>query len=175
MRSMVLVMIAAVALATAGDAQARRAVVKPIRRIPPSVQVAQNAQSAKCEAVEFAAERTGKPYVDPKLSRFKGKLAHPPFSAYDTFTVTGEQSFTAQKGKAATAKMSSTLTVLLKNIITSQGKKPRLQMGIDVDDPSGTRFYSVSQRDVDSGDITFLSAGQDSKKRDLFIALVCTI
>lgn len=136
-------------------------------------QIAQNTPTAKCEIIEFLAETTDRPSVDPKLDALKAAFKKPPLSAWNTFTFTGSQSVTAPQSKAVTAKITSTVGLLLKGVAQGQGKKPRLSLHIDIDDAGGSRFYSTNV-DVDSGHTDIYSAGP-YKKGNLFVALTCKL
>lgn len=139
----------------------------------PSRVKAQAPPTAKCEIVEFLAENTDKASVDARLGKWRTALTKPPFTAYNTFTVLDLKTASTTKGRAQTVKMTSTLTLLLKNISTGSGQKSRLSYRIDIDDAAGNRWYGADV-DVDAGHADFYTAG-DHKSGKLFLALSCTL
>lgn len=164
----------AVLALSGGIAAARPA--PPERRAMPSatreVRLAQ-ASVSQCTATEILAtnEKQG---IDPKLERLKAKLTRPPFSAWDTFKLLGEQSIRAEKDRPASARLANggSVTLLFKDKLVVQGGKPRLRFGIDLDSAEGKRTVSTVVV-IDSGD-SLLFAGEPYKSGTYILALTCT-
>ncbi|MBI4508883.1 MAG: hypothetical protein HY698_04560 [Deltaproteobacteria bacterium] len=128
---------------------------------------------ADCTVTEIQASNEKKG-VDPKLERLKGKLTKPPFSAWDTFVRLGEPGIKPEKDKPATVKLitGGMLTVVFKDKLLSQGGRPRLRFGLDVDSKEGKRTVSTVVV-FDSGD-SVLIAGEPHGKGTYIMAFGCT-
>ena len=144
-------------------------------KLRPQIRVAEAPATAKCVVTEILATNEKKG-VDAKLDKLKGKLAKPPFSAWDTFKLIGEPAVTAEKDKPATATLATggKLTLLLKDKLVSQGGKSRLRVGIDVDDKAGKRTMSTVMV-FGAGDVHFPVAGTPYEKGVYIAGLSCAI
>lgn len=139
------------------------------------MRVAEAPAMAKCVVTEILATNDKKG-VDPKLDKLKGKLAKPPFSAWDTFKLLGEPTVSAEKDKPVTATLATggKLTLLLKDKLVSQGGKSRLRVSIDVDDKAGKRTLSTVMV-FGAGDVHFPVAGTPYDKGVYIAGLSCAI
>jgi hypothetical protein len=131
-----------------------------------------HAQTAQCVVTEIVAS-SDKKGLDPRLERLKAKLVRPPFSAWDTFVLVGEQSVSAERLKPATAPLTQgTLTLLYKDKMAAQGGRARLRFGVDLDNKQGRRSVSTVVA-FDAGD-PLLIAGEPVKGGTYILALGCT-
>lgn len=144
----------------------------PRLKRPAALKLAQASAAARCTVTEILATNDKKG-TDPKLEKLKGKLAKPPFSAWDTFVLLGDQELRAEKSKPVAAKLQTggALNLVYKDKLVSQGGKPRLRLGIDMDDKAGKRTVSTVVV-FDSGD-SLLFAGEPFKKGTYILALTC--
>ena len=130
------------------------------------------AQTAQCAVTEIVASNDKKG-IDAKLDRYKGKLTKAPFSAWDTFTLLGEQTVSAERGKPAQARLQGgTLTLLFKDKIAAQAGKARLRFGVELDNKQGRRSVSTVVA-IDSGE-PLLIAGEPYDKGTYILALGCS-
>ena len=128
--------------------------------------------SAQCSVLEVQATHEKKG-TDPKLDRFKSKLAKPPFSAYDTFKLLKEQSVTVERQKPASVPLTNgKLTLLFKEKMAASGGKFRLRFEVDLDSKEGRRVAS-SVVTFDSGD-GFTIGGEEKEGAAYVVALSCT-
>jgi len=172
MRRYGIVLAAAVTLCAAGS----RAGAEPGRvpRWPRRLILAQAAPSAQCEALEVLATTGPKKGVDAKLDKVKAKLQNPPFTAYDTFELAGDQNLTAAQNTPVAAKLATggKLTLLFKDVLVKQGGKARLRMGVDVDNAAGKRAVSTTVA-VDAGTWNSPYAGEKYKNGVYILFLSC--
>lgn len=138
--------------------------------------VQQKTVVASCEIVEILATKkataTG---IDKRLARFKAVLSSSQFTAYNSFDLEGDQTVTAPQNKVTPAHLvnNETFTIVFKNKILAQGAKPRLRMGITVDDGTGNRIVDMTLT-ADEGSIQIPYAGAKHKTGVLIVALTCT-
>jgi hypothetical protein len=158
-----------VSMAAAPRAEAHRRSRKPV--LLAKKDQAQKEKEARCEVLEFSAQKTGKPALDAKLDRWKKELGEPPLSAFDTFKVTGEKTLTMTGGTTGSVKVTSNLTLLFKGFVKEKDKD-RLQLEVTIDNPAGKRFYRQTSTQ-DSGASQILSAGKQSEA-NLFFVVICT-
>jgi len=131
-----------------------------------------SAQTAQCAVTEILATNAKKG-IDAKLDRYKAKLTKAPFSAWDTFTLLGEQTVAAERGKPAQARLAGgTLTLLFKDKMAAQAGKARLRFGVDLDNKQGKRSVSTVVA-IDSGE-PLLIAGEPYQGGTYILALGCT-
>jgi hypothetical protein len=167
----VLALLVAVGLTAAphGQAEAKTLRFRPIVLAKKHILLAKAGKSkeARCEILEFSAQKTGKAALDPKLERWKKELGEPPLSAFDTFKVTGEKVLTMAPGVTGSAKVTSNLTLLFKGFV-KENDKDRLQLEVTIDNPAGKRFYRQTSTQ-DSGASQILSAGKQADANVFFV------
>jgi hypothetical protein len=104
---------------------------------------AQGEADAQCLVTEVRAsnEKAG---IDPKLDKEKAKLfAKPPFSAFDSFKVLGEQAVPLERQKMKPVKLvNGNLTLTLKDKTIVQAGKPRLRIDVRLEDAKGAPLAS---------------------------------
>jgi hypothetical protein len=98
---------------------------------------------AQCDVTEIRAsnEKAG---VDGKLDKEKAKLfGKPPFSAFDSFKVLGEQTVGLVRQKMKAVKLvNGNLTLTLKDKTVVQDGKPRLRIDVRLEDAKGNPLAS---------------------------------
>jgi hypothetical protein len=128
---------------------------------------------AQCQVTELRAsnDKTG---IDPKLDKEKAKLfAKPPFSAFDSFKVLGEQTVAIERQKMKSTKLvNGNLTLTLKDKTVVQGGKPRLRIDLRLEDAKGTPLASPIYSGP-SGDSLAL-AGTAYEGGTYVLVLTCT-
>ncbi len=146
---------------------------KPAGPPPPVRRMAQRAVSAQCVLTEILATNDHKG-IDPKLEKLKAKLARPPFSAWDTFKLLKEPTARADKDRAVTTALSTggQVTILLKDKLVSQGGRPRLRVGVDMDAANGQRIVSTVVV-FDSGE-SVLFGGEPYQNGTYILGLSCS-
>ena len=127
---------------------------------------------ATCDFLEISATTKDKGSVAAELKPLEKKLKRPPFSSWNTFTLVARQSATLAQLKAATLKLSiGSATVLLREIDRAANKRPRIGLGISMDDQTGRRVLDTKVT-VDAGD--FLVIGRSLPNNDgHLLALTC--
>jgi hypothetical protein len=97
------------------------------------------ARPAMCAIVEFRAEKTGSPKIDPRLSAFATEMKQDPLSVFDTFTALADvATLTLLPGRSGSIKNVGQLALLFKGASQQQGKD-RLQFEATIDDAKGKR------------------------------------
>jgi len=97
---------------------------------------------ALCTVTEILATNEKKG-VDPRLARMKDSLAKPPLSSFDTFKLLGQQDVALERQKPLATRVTyGGLTLIFKDRLTVPGK-PRLRVGVDLDDKDGHRKVST--------------------------------
>lgn len=119
-------------------------------------------QQVDCAIYEMAASN-GAPDVDASLRPLQKKLKKPPFSSWKTFKLLKKHDKQAVKMKALTLKLytGSNLSLLYRDQVADQGKKPRLRVTFTLDDKNGKRKLN-STLNLDSGDFSLI--GNESDK-----------
>jgi hypothetical protein len=129
------------------------------------------AESANCSVFEIRASNNGEG-IDKELKPLEKKLKKPPFSAWKTFKVVKKHSTTIEQMKPSTIKLSDggKLGLLYKDRADAKGRKPRLRVGMTLDNAQGKRKLELILK-VDSGDFSLVGrdAGQDGSSSVLAI------
>jgi hypothetical protein len=137
------------------------------RRSP--VFLAQAVQPATCDVVEIQASNQGSDF-DPKLDDVKGKLSGLKWTSYKQLA---RQKMTTPHKKPTSGKLTNggKVTLLYKDKM-SEGKRPRLRFGVDIEDKEGTQIASTTTA-FDSGDWILIS-GEPDDKGVYILAIGCT-
>lgn len=105
-----------------------------------------------CSITEIEASTGSAPSIDPDLKALERKFKKPPLSSWNTFKKLGGTSMTLAPQQAASAPLvHGTFGLLLRDVTVRDGKKPRLSLGITIDDKGGKRVVDVKVG-VDAGD-----------------------
>lgn len=133
------------------------------------------ADTATCLVMEIKAT-TGEGGIDPALKPITAKLKKPPFSAWKTFKLLKKHDLAAPQMKAVSVKLTGggKLGLLYKERSDAKGSKPRLRVGMTLDNAAGKRKADITLK-VDSGDYTLMGqdAGKDGSSR--LLAISCTL
>lgn len=125
-----------------------------------------------CSVVEIEATVGDRPSVDPELKALERKLKKPPFSSWNTFKRLGATSLALAPAKVGEAQLvHGKLGVMLRDVSERGGKRPRLAMGVTLDDAAGRRVVDT-KINVDAGDWFMLGRSLPGNKGHL-IALNC--
>jgi len=133
------------------------------------VLLAQAVQPAACDVVEIQASNDPGG-VDPDLNDVKGKLSGLKWTSYKQLA---RQKLTAPHKKPVSGELTNggKVTLLYKDKL-SEGKRPRLRFGVDVEDKGGTQIVSTTTT-FDSGDWVLISGEADAKGAYI-LAIGCT-
>ena len=127
--------------------------------------------AADCRVLEIKAS-TGAASMDEELKPIAKKLKKPPFSAWQKFELVKKHDAKAPLMKPITFKLvdGGALSLLYKERSDSKARKPRLRIGMTMDDASGKRKADITLK-VDSGDFTLVGrdAGKDGSSQLLAI------
>ena len=105
-----------------------------------------------CTVLEIAASTTKEGGLAPELKPLEKKLRKPPLSSWNTFKLLGRQSADLEPMKAATLKLAQgQAQVMVRDVDKAEGKKPRVGLSLQMDDPSGKRVLDT-KLSVDAGD-----------------------
>lgn len=134
------------------------------------VMLAQAAQPASCEIVEIQASNDPGG-MDPSLNDVKGKLSG---LKWTTFKQLARQKLTVPHKKPTSGKLTNggKVTLLYKDKL-SEGKRPRLRFGVDIEDKGGTQIASTTTT-FDSGDWILIS-GEPDDKGVYILAIGCAV
>jgi hypothetical protein len=111
------------------------------------------AEAAKCQIFEIKAKNTKGGKIDPALRPIASKLKKPPFSSWNTFESMAHHDETAVRMKAFELELvpGGKMSLLYRDQIQAEGKKPRLRISLTLDDKSGKRLLDATIK-LDSGD-----------------------
>lgn len=133
------------------------------------------ADDAKCTVFEVKAS-SDEGGTDDQLKPIQNKLKKPPFSAWKSFKVVKKHQVTATQMKEQALKLATggQLALLYKDRSDAKGRKPRLRVGVTLDDASGKRKADITLK-VDSGDYTLVGrdAGKDGTSH--LLAISCAV
>jgi hypothetical protein len=131
--------------------------------------LAQAVQPATCDVVEIQASNAPGG-VDPKLDDVKGKLSGLKWTSYKQLA---RQTLTTPHKKPTSGKLTNggKVSLLYKDKL-SEGKRPRLRFGIDIEDKDGTQIASTTTT-FDSADWVLIS-GEPDDKGAYILAIGCT-
>lgn len=130
---------------------------------------------AKCSIMEIRASSDGAG-IDGALKELEGKLTKPPFSAWKSFKLEKQHQKSAALMKATLVKLHTggTLTILYRERNDVKGKKPRLRLGLSLDDKAGKRKADMTIR-VDSGEFTLMGRDADKDGSSVILAVRCMV
>ncbi len=132
--------------------------------------------TASCAVVEIEASTSDAPLIDPDLRPLERKLKKPPFSSWNRFKRLGSHTLVLQPMKSGAQPLVNGKVELLLRDVTSGGrKKPRVALGITLDDQDGKRVIDTKLA-VDAGD--WLVVGRSLKgkgNRGQIVALTCKL
>jgi hypothetical protein len=129
---------------------------------------------ATCTAIEIAATKADKPSIPDDLKPLEKKLRKPPLSSWNGFRVLSSSSLTLESMKVASPKLAAgAVTVILRDVDSREGKRPRLSLGITMDGQAGKRVFD-SKLTLDAGD--YVVFGETLPNDDgHFVALSCKL
>lgn len=133
------------------------------------------ADDAKCTVFEVKAS-SAEGGTDDQLKPIADKLKKPPFSAWKSFQVVKKHEATATLMKEVPVKLvtGGKLALLYKDRSDTKGRKPRLRVGVTLDDASGKRKADITLK-VDSGDYTLVGRDADKDGTSHILAISCTV
>jgi len=125
-----------------------------------------------CSIVEIEASSGSAPAIDPELKALERKFKRPPLSSWNVFKKLGGASLTlAPQQAGATTLVHGKLGLLLRDVNERPGKKPRLGLGITIDDTNGKRVVDIKVG-VDAGDYVIPARPLPGDKGHL-VAVTC--
>lgn len=125
-----------------------------------------------CLIWEIEASSAATPAVDPTLKPLERKLKKPPFSSWNVFKRLGAHTLSlAPQQVGAVTLVHGKAGLLFREVTTRDGKKPRLALGITLDDGSGKRVVDT-KLNVDAGDFVVVGRSLPADKGQL-VALTC--
>jgi hypothetical protein len=129
---------------------------------------------AACGLIEISATNAKAPSIPADLKPLAKKLRKPPLSSWNSFKVLTSAHMTLETLKADQARLKmGKASVILREVDRRSGKRPRLTLGVTMDDRAGKRVVD-SKVVVDSGD--YLVVGETLANNDgHFVALSCTL
>ena len=133
------------------------------------------ADEARCTVFEIKAS-AGDGGIDPELKPITSKLKKPPFSAWKAFSVVKKHTIAAPHMNAVSLALVSggKLGLLYKERSDAKNRKPRLRVGLTLDNAAGKRKADITLK-VDSGDYTLVGqdAGKDGSSQ--LLAISCSL
>jgi hypothetical protein len=131
---------------------------------------------ASCTVLEIEASTSDAPSVDPDLRPLERKLKKPPFSSWNTFKRLGSHDLVLQMMKAGSLGLTQgKLELLLREATAGGSKKPRVSLGLTLDDQDGKRVIDTKLV-VDAG--AWLAVGRSLKGKEnhgQIVALTCKL
>lgn len=138
----------------------------------PGVAPARAETAVTCTVLEIEASSTAAPSIDVELRPLEKKLKKPPFSSWNTFKRLGTQSAPLELMKATTVTLvHGKAGLLLREVTTREKKKPRVALGITLDDEDGKRTLDTKVQ-VDAGDYLVVGRSLRGGKGQL-VAVSC--
>ncbi len=133
------------------------------------------ADDAQCTVFEVKASNDAGG-TDAQLKPLEKKLKKPPFSAWKSFKVIKKHAAMATQMKEVSLSLATggKLSLLYKERSDVKGRKPRLRVGMTLDDADGKRKADITLK-VDSGDYTLVGrdAGKDGSSH--LLAISCAV
>ena len=127
-----------------------------------------------CAFIEISASKTKDAAMDAELKPLEKKLGRPPFTSYNTFHKLGgaDRSLAPMKAETLPLKVGSA-SIILRDVDRREGKKPRVELGITMDDTDGKRVLDTKVA-VDGGD--YLVLGRSLANGDgHLLAMTCKL
>jgi hypothetical protein len=125
-----------------------------------------------CTVLEIEASTAEPPAMDGELKVLEKKLKKPPFSSWNNFKRLGAHAVTLEPMKAGSLTLvHGKAGLLLREVTARDKKKPRVQLGITLDDADGKRVLD-SKVNVDAGDYLVVGRSLRGGKGQL-VALTC--
>jgi len=134
------------------------------------VQVAQ--ADVACSVWEIEASSAKDPAMDAELKPLQRKLKKPPFASWNVFHRIGAHELAlAPQQVGSVTLVHGKAGLMLRDLVTREGKKPRVALGITVDDAAGKRVIDT-KINVDVGDFFLVGQALSSDKSQL-VAFTC--
>ncbi len=115
--------------------------------------------AADCTVFEIKASND-KAGIDPQLKVLEKKLQKGPFKAWKRFDLLAKHSVKLARMKAREIKLvPGKLSVLVRGVVTEEGRKPRLRLSLTVDNKEGKRVINTGT-EQDSGDYFLIVDGR---------------
>lgn len=125
-----------------------------------------------CSIIEIEASTSNPPAMDGALKSLEKKLRKPPFSSWNNFKQLGTHSLALEPMKPGSLDLvHGKATLILREVATAGGKKPRISLGVTLDDEAGKRVLD-SKLSVDAGDYLVVGRSLPANKGHL-VALTC--
>ena len=125
-----------------------------------------------CSVVEIEASTAASPSVDGDLRQFEKRFKRPPYSSWNSFKRLGGTTVTLAPQKQGDAQLvHGKVGLLLRDVIERGGKRPRLSIGVTLDDSAGKRVVDT-KINVDAGDWFMWARPMPGDKGHL-VALSC--
>jgi hypothetical protein len=105
-----------------------------------------------CSIWEIEASSAKDPSVDPELKPLQKKFKKPPFSSWNVFKRIGAHDLALAPQQVGVASLvHGKAGLLFREVTAREGKKPRVSLGITLDDAAGKRVIDT-KISVDAGD-----------------------
>ena len=125
-----------------------------------------------CAVIEIEASTSDPPAMDGALKSLEKKLRRPPFSSWNNFRQLGTHTLALEPMKSGSLDLvHGRATLILREVATGAGKKPRISLGVTLDDDNGKRVLD-SKLGVDAGDYLVVGRSLPANKGHL-VALTC--
>ena len=125
-----------------------------------------------CSIWEIEASSAAAPSVDPELKPLQRKLKKPPFSSWNVFRRVGAHDLTLAPQQVGNANLvHGKAGLMFRDVTARDGKKPRLALGVTLDDAAGKRVVDT-KISVDAGDY-FLVGQSLSPEKSQLVAFTC--
>ena len=125
-----------------------------------------------CAIIEIEASTSDPPAMDSALKPLERKLRKPPFSSWNNFKQLGAHTLALEPMKSGALDLvHGKASLILREVATGGGKKPRISLGVTLDDETGKRVLD-SKLSVDAGDYLVVGRSLPANKGHL-VALTC--
>lgn len=132
------------------------------------------AEGVACSIWEIEATSAKEPAIDDSLKPLQKKLKKPPFASWNVFKRLGAHDLTLAPQQVGAANLvHGKVGLLFREATTREGKKPRMALGITMDDAAGKRIIDTKVN-VDAGDF-FLVAQSLSATTGELVAFTCKL
>lgn len=133
---------------------------------------AAHAGPVACTVLEVEASSADAPSVDAELKAIERKLKKPPFASWNVFKRLGASNLSLEPQQVGEATLvHGKAGLLLREVSARAGKKPRVSLGITLDDAGGKRVIDTKIQ-VDGGDYFVLARPLPANKGHI-VALTC--
>lgn len=125
-----------------------------------------------CAIWEIEASSAAAPAVDAELKPLERKLKKPPFASWNVFKRVGAHSLRLAPQQVGEATLvHGKAGILFRDLSSRAGKKPRVALGITLDDAAGKRIIDT-KINVDAGDFFLVGQSLSASKSQL-VAFSC--